>query len=370
MTDRGARQSPGPNGRLRFERVSSEDVPAIVRFLETVFATHPLAAASFAGDAGQRRWRWINDEHPVRLTDGPPAWICRVGDRIVGHIGVLPVEAKVLGAKRMLGWARDLIVDPAMRGRGIGSQLMRIAIQAVDVCSVLGYEDAYPLYRRLGYVDMGRLPLLAKPGDPGALASALPGPSPLAAVASRVLHVVRARAPAHPAAPRRVEILDRLDDRFDRWWPEVENAFQCVIRRTSASMNWRYAHEMSHRHRIIGAFVADDLRGIAVVRPGLSRGVTAGFLVEILAHPSDRDTMLRLIAASEAELRRSEPIAFFRAAVLHRSFQDALIETGYVPLPSPIHWIVAARDGPASITHVSDRGEWYLNGGDSDVDLL
>lgn len=137
-------------------------------------------------------------------------------------------------------------------------------------------------------------------------------------------------------------------------------------------MEWRYVRNPTRGYRLLGAVVHGDLRGVAVIRVGTSRRMRAGFIVELLAHPADDETILRLIAAADDELSAgsAEDVVFVRAGILHRAFGRALVRMGYVPVPSPIHWMLAGRHGRASLDGLLSRRDWYLNAGDSDIDFL
>lgn len=347
------------------------DLERVIDFLVAEFAREagvqpedPLAART--------RWRWSLADHPGRREDALPSWICLDVERVVGHVGAFPCDISVRGDVRGMAWARDLIVSPDARGRGVGSRLMRTVTQAYARSGVLGHADTYGLYRQIGYLDMGSVPLFLKVRRASVFARAFAPRPGLREAVSLALPLLQMRLPrGRPTL--RVEHVTAFDEEFDRWWLSLEPDLGCVIRRTSRTMQWRYLSNPSGRHRVLAARDGTGLRGIVVVRPGSSRGVPVGIIAEVLAHPADHDVMLELISAGEQELFGSpggRDIVFVRANVLHGSFGRAFIRAGYIPAPSPIKWILAGADGAASLQGLLEAGRWFVNGGDSDVDLL
>lgn len=358
---------------LVVERLAPERVEALVRFLPRAFAGQPSSAGLFAGDDGRRRWEWLNREQPLGLPDGGiPVWICRDGDTILGTVGAFPAELVVRGVVAPFAWARDMVVDPASRGRGIGSALMRRVIDEVGLCGVLGNADVYPLYRRLGFSDAGSLPTLVRVIDAAQVAASvgLPGPARVAAAAA--LSLLGLRPPRRP--PRiAVEVLTDFDERFDRLWGGIEPEVGAVLRRTSATLRWRYVRNPNREYRILGATGGGDLRGVAIIRLGTSRGLPAGFIVELLARPSDPAALDALIDAAAADLlARADAArpALLRTGVLHPTYRAAFVRAGWFPVPSAIRWILASAHGPADLARAGRPAAWLLNSGDSDLDFL
>lgn len=366
-----APEDRGDDG-LRIEPVTPDRVGALLGFLAAAYADQPAAADLFVGERGMARWRWLYEQYPVRQDGRLPAWICLEGERIVGHVGALPVEVVVRGELKEMAWARDLIVAPSMRGRGIGTKLMRLLPDTFERGGVLGYEDTYGLYRRIGYEEVGTLPVFLNVRRSQAFAAAFI-PSRAARPLVRVLlRLAQARPPAWGSHGVSIERLADFDGRFDELWRSIEPALGCVVKRTSETMRWRYLRNPTTRYQVLAALRGPDLRGVAVVRTGSSHGVPVGIVVEVLAHPADHGTIRALIDGAERTLREglAEPPVFLRAAVRNGPLGRALLRAGYLPSPSRIHLIVAGRHGRASVEGMLAADDWYLNAGDSDLDFL
>lgn len=74
--------------------------------------------------------------------DGP-LWGAFEGDRLLGHVALLP------------GWIDHLYVEPARHGKGIGSELVRLAQREQDDLQLYTFQSnvrARALYERHGFV--------------------------------------------------------------------------------------------------------------------------------------------------------------------------------------------------------------------------
>jgi hypothetical protein len=168
-----------------------------------------------------------------------------------------------------------------------------------------------------------------------------------------------------PRQSPRVRVVEALDHRFDEWWSVAERRRGSLIHRSSATMNWRYGQHPSHRYTILELDRDGPFGGVAVVRAGVSRGLSAGLLVELLVEPGDTDAAGELISAAERQLLEASPNhVLIRSNTFGRDIGRSLIGAGFVRAPSPFRWMIAGHliDG-------RDRS-MFLNGGDSDMDFI
>jgi hypothetical protein len=108
--------------------------------------------------------------------------------------------------------------------------------------------------------------------------------------------------------PREVSIVSRFGVETDTLWNELKNHFPCSTVRDSRYLNWRYADQPDHQYVFLRATDPDTRRvvGLAVIgidraRPDKNRGL----IFELLAAPTDKTTILRLLEFSVAHLAKS-----------------------------------------------------------------
>lgn len=358
------------------ERLTASREDELCDFFRTAYRDQPLAEFFQDDDFIRRRFRWINERNPVPLDGGVPAWICLQSGRIVGHLGALASDAIVQGEVIPLCWGRDLIVAPAARRLGAGPFLVMTAVRdARRPFLVAGLnDDAYSLYRQLGFHDAGTIPLYIKVRSAARLLETLPWPPVTRGAVSLLVTAAQllANRPRRRPRPLAITPSEGFDDEFDRWWAGVEPAFGCVVRRTRATLAWRYQDHPSHRYQCFAARDGRELRGVIVVRQGRSRGLPAGFISELLAHPQDRQALDSLLAHASEVLSspRTEAPVFTRCSALHRSFEVALARNGFLRAPSPFRWMLIHPEGTASLGPLVERERWLLTAGDGDLDML
>lgn len=346
----------------------------LMEFLQESYADQPISAAFGDRELIARRWRWLNEEYPAPDHGAVPSWICLLEGQIVGHVGALPVIAAVRGAPIQLWWARDLIVSRRARGRGVGSRLISTVVQHGKLVFLAGMNPGVrSMYRRLGYRDLGSFPVHVRVHDAARFVASLRWPRLMQAFLRMGL-VLRAKRVLRPrlSSCLRVEPFEGFDDSFEQWWSEVEHTREAVVRRTSATMNWRYRRHPTHRYTALVARAGSAVRGFAVVRHGRSRRLPTGFLVEVLAAPGDDEALDALVWHAQDILSGSaeEPSVFTRCTVLDRATAASLRRAGFLRVPSPIGWMAAGAGDGRSASNLLDRRLWFLNGGDSDLDAL
>ena len=349
---------------IRFGQASEAQLALAAEVCYRVYKESALRRAFLSPEMVLQRWRWVIDGNPTRSPFGVPAWVATLGDDVVGHFGLIPATAVVDGRAVPVAWGRDFFVAPSAQGAGVGPRLVGAAVAAVGTVLVAGLNPrATRAYLRVGFVLREPIPFYLKVLRPAEFAEAVSGRLPswlVRAGAEAATLWGRRRRPSSD----RVRVVDSFSERFDEWWSVVERRRGNIIHRSSATMNWRYREHPSHRHTILELERHDRLAGIAVVRAGVSRGLSAGVLVELLVEPGDRAAAAELIAAAERTLLDDPPDhALIRTNTFGAELGRALIGAGFVRAPSPFRWMVAGGDG---LGHRS----LFLNGGDSDMDFV
>jgi GNAT superfamily N-acetyltransferase len=349
---------------LRIIQADGQGFRAAAELARRVYGSGPIASAFSDPSVTLERWGWLA-KNPE---GGSPAWVAMRGGDVVGHVAILPVTVSAPSGLTRAAWARDLMVSPDVRGSGLGSQLIRTALTASGGQLLLGglNPNVSRMYRKLGYQDMGAIPSFVLPVRARAVLERLGVPSvvaafggPIARVTSRLLSTRSRGDPVH------VTPLDAFDARFDDWWSQIEPSLGCVVRRTSATMRWRYVEHPVNRYRAIAAWRDGALRAVVVARSGTTRGLPSGHIVELLAAPTDTDAALRLIDAAIDLLMADDPV-LLRCSTTSSVVRTALIRSGFLPAPAPFRWMLASPEGRP----LGACPRWTITSGDSDLDAI
>lgn len=354
---------------IRFSQASPQQIVQAAELSYRIYKDTAIRRAFLSPDMVLRRWQWILDGNPTQSPFGLPAWVATREGEVVGHFGLIPATAVVDGRPVNVAWGRDFFVDASVRGMGVGSRLVGTATRTAGVVLVAGLNpQATRAYSKAAFVERGAIPFYVKVIRPAQFATRVAsGRLPLwaARTASEVAGFWGRRRPAR--SPR-VRIAEGFDHRFDEWWSIVEHGRRCVIRRTSATMNWRYRQHPSHTYAVLELERDGRLRGVAVVRRGVSRGLPAGLLVELLTEPGDREAAQELISAAQDHFQEgsADPV-FLRSHTFGLEARAALVMAGFLPSPSPFTWMIANGDLLRSRERACPLS---LNGGDSDLDFI
>ena len=143
---------------LAFEPARREDLPQLVELLEILFAQeHELSP-----DA-------VKQERGLRLILENPAvgriYVAREGDRVLGMVNIQKTVSTAEGGP--VGSFEDFVVRPGQRGKGLGTRLIRYAIEqsaAEGLLRLILLTDgdnagAQRLYEKAGFARSGMLPM-------------------------------------------------------------------------------------------------------------------------------------------------------------------------------------------------------------------
>lgn len=341
------------------------DQTSLLAFRQSALGAHaPQAEASY--------FRWQSEKNPELDGGGAPVWFLRHDGRIIGQLSAIPVALQVMREVHRASWGVDLIVEDALRGRGVGTALCNACVAEYGLTLGAAVSaDARKALSRSGWKDLGTLPLFVRPlqGTETLLSSVLPRASVvLGASIDRVIRAADGVAGKAISAwtGTHFEEVSRFDDRVDALWASVSPDYEVVARRDQRTLNWRYAdHPEPGRYRMVSALKGDQLVGYAVVRVGRWRDQLGGYIIDFLAS-------LNHITALLVECLRVLREAGARWVLCwqtHRTLHSILKLLGFIRRPSGCALLV--RVGAASETHAQvllDRGRWYLTAGDSDID--
>jgi GNAT superfamily N-acetyltransferase len=140
------------------EAARPADVPALCELLAVLFAQE----AEFAPDAQAQR-RGL-----ARIVDDPAVGtilVAREGDAVLGMVNLLFTVSTALGERVAL--LEDMVVAPAARGRGIGSDLLREAVaharaqgcRRITLLTDGANEAAQRFYAKHGFSASGMMPM-------------------------------------------------------------------------------------------------------------------------------------------------------------------------------------------------------------------
>ncbi len=284
------------------------------------------------------------------------------GGEVVGVAAMSFFRTALNGVETRLAIPVNVATDPRYRGQGVFSTLERknetAAAESGSPLTVTFPNGAsYPIFMsRLGWIDLPRLRLWARPLRPGAvLRYALGRPGQRGGL----------RAP--DADPRsicglQVRLVDRFGPELDELGRRAATGYGSHFVRDAEYFNWRYL-DSPRDYRCFGAFRNDDLVGVAVVGHTFKHGVSAGFLADLVAAPDGRQETRALLSRAVAEVRGGAD-ALVLLPPPSRMQRRALLGAGFAPTNKKLRFIgKSLQDG----VHLDEGvGAWHFALGDFD----
>jgi GNAT superfamily N-acetyltransferase len=318
------------------------------------------------------RWRWMFVESARRLGVGPKVWICRDGDRIVGHNGAIPVRLKIGPDERLAAWLVDTMVLEEYRGLALGSRLMVEAHAELPLALSLGQtEQMRQIQFQLGWAEVAPLrtaQLLIRPER--VLKGKLP--APLAQAAGWGLRASdAARGLWRPG--RRVEVrpVDRFGVQHDRLWEAMARDVGCAVVRNASYLNWKYVDQPGQEFLKLELADADVVLGVVILmfrKADAHYRYDRAFLVDIVAPLSDDWLLLALVwaAREQASQRGADALVCYYT---DRRLARALRKAGFLAR-DPERFLLVRADppDPDHRRRLLSPDAWFVTQGDSDID--
>jgi GNAT superfamily N-acetyltransferase len=285
------------------------------------------------------------------------------GGEVVGIAAMSFFRTALDGSVRRLAIPVNVATDPRYRGQGVFSTLEEeneaAAAEAGSPLTVTFPNGAsYPIFiRRLGWIDLPRLRLWARPLRASAVARYLLGKP------GRSVGGLRPRHDAsRPVRGLDVRPIERFGPDFDRLGAAAGSTYGNHFVRDAEYFNWRYLDSPSD-YRSFGAFRGEELAGVAVVGHTFKHGVSAGFLADLVVAPGDSAAMRALLARSHDEVRGGAD-ALVLLPPPGRTERWALARSGFAPTNKQLRFIGKVLGAGAQLD--GRASSWHFTLGDFD----
>lgn len=348
------------------ERRRPEDQPALERMYAEVFGADEARL-------NRERWQWQYEDNPHCPDEGPEIWVAKENGDVLGQYATMPVRLKVRDHLVRASWGMDVMVRPSIQRKGIGSRLFLYWDRQVEASLGLGLSLAsYTLFQKLQWEDVGPVPCYTRILDPTQLLARRVGRVPAMMMTPLAKLTLGAAFPARASARSRAPVDIRgletpFDVGFDRLWERAAPGFDFVAERTSAYLEWKYHRAPHVTYQIFQALRDNEVAGFIVLRAAEPSGVRIGLVVDLFAHPEDRDVLDALIDRA-AEWGRERQVGRLQAFMMDQRLARRLRHKGFFEIGSPMQFCLRVRSQYADESFFRDTTRWHVTFGDSDQD--
>jgi Acetyltransferase (GNAT) domain len=281
---------------------------------------------------------------------------------VVGVAAMSFFTTRLNGVETRLAIPVNVATDARYRGQGVFSTMQQLNEEAAAASGspmtvTFPNANSYPIFiRRLGWIDLPRLRLWARPlrvagvvryalgreGELGGMRD--PDPTP------RSYHGLEVRA------------IDGFDADMDALGLRAADSYGSHFSRDARYFNWRYL-DSPRDYRCFGAYRGAELAGVAVVGHTFKHGVSAGFLADLVAGPEDGRAVRALVerAVAEVEGGADALVLLPPAASAQRR---ALLRAGFAPTSKKLRFIGKSLREGVGIDERADA--WHFTLGDFD----
>lgn len=348
---------------------------------ETIDLTQDYYGESWISDPGFLKWQY--EDNPAG-----PAVIQLARDvetsQLAGQNVVIPMRFKANDKLIKGTLCLNILTRKAYYGQGIFTGLAKpvyqdCAEQGLEFCYAFPNPNSYPGFlRKLGFADLGSVPLLLRPLNPKAL------------VQKKVGSLL-----AHLALPFQLlfRVKDRSDDRYEVYpltalnlselnvfWTKIQHKYPIMGIRDADYLRWRYFDIPLRDYQLYGVRQKNNstLLGYIVGRCTEVEAMGSGMIVDFLVDPNHLAAgnnlihrILRFFVDNNMDLAGSLMLP-------HTDESRLLKANGFFPCPKALEPqpfpVIYRRFSPPAVGEEPDDSDpflqlshWFLTMGDYDV---
>ncbi len=356
--------------RKRISLLEPVDIPELRLFQRATFGGGDVIQSS------ETHHHWLFDGNPYNDGNTPQFWIYRDEQgAIQGQQGGIPFRLWTGKQSWRASWGIDLMVSPPYRVRGIGAVLNEHYVEQNEVTAAIGItEAARKAHLRAGWMDLGTIPLYARPLSPAGILAGFPDNKVKGAAATALgyplLRLMESIGVIHARTKKaRLEPVERFDERSDQVWEKAKEDYPILAERNLDYLRWRFdSAPKTNDYRRYYLYLKDELKGYAVIRLGKRGERPVAALCDFLCPASCQKAMFALTIRAA----REEGASDLHCAVLSPHIREnEMKRLGFIPLSLRSRFMVTTHPekGPPRAL-LSNPNNWFITMANSDMEWM
>lgn len=250
-----------------------------------------------------RRWRWEFVNAPLSSIQ----MFAEINGKIVGHMGLICLPIKI-GNRIIKGsQAVDLAVHPSYRGRGIflmiGQKLMEEAAKRnISLSYGIPNEPAYRGHLKYGWFLASYISVLVKLITKKGLVifilsrilnflrkPSFDSLSKLLCLVGNLKAIIRRKSndTAMHFCAYEIVSIDFFDDKFDKFWKEIQDQHALVVVKNAKYLNWRYFNKPNTKYSVLAVIREGKVYGFVVLALDTYSILKRGYIIDLMAKSED-----------------------------------------------------------------------------------
>jgi GNAT superfamily N-acetyltransferase/lipocalin len=318
------------------------------------------------------RWHWQYINNPT----GKIALLLAVGEagELAGQYALSPLILKVNNHTTLATLSLDTMVHPAYRGQGMFTKLAqdlygKMAQMGVDLIYGFPNEQSHHGFiKNLQWIDLYQtLPLWVRPLNFSTVVKKVFRSDLLTALGAPLASLGYSVVFQTARASTTVRQVTAFDERADQLWEQAKGRAPIMVQRDQRYLNWRYPQHPDYRYTLFISERGDELLGYGVLSTQTVAGMSAAFIVDLLATSSTVEQDLIGAMLNFAHRERFD----VANALMPPGHAGSLRRCGFIPLPKQL-FPQELHLGVRNLTHrfsdnlLHDARNWYITWGDHD----
>ena len=295
---------------------------------------------------------------------------CCVDEEVVGHQSAIEIDLNIGDTVLKAVYATDLRVRPEWKMKGLGVALMGKLINDYDVVISLGVSDeAYKMFIRQGWIDLGKTNFYLKPLTTKGLFSK-DAPMTLVVRLRNYLALMYSKmndltcsllSPSINLTP-----FEAFDESHEKFWDSVSSESKNGIKKSKEYFNWRFFQcPGSPKYEALQSVDENGrVSGYVVVKQAEWKGRSALVIVELQTESNSLDAFIHQII----KLARQKKADVVLYQGIEPKVESALQKRAFYKRPYGDRFLVY-NNRPELQEAMESVDNWKVNFSDSDMDF-
>ena len=291
--------------KIKIRKIKTEDFQLIKELWELHFGKRGAEKRTISFNL------LINDNPLSVLKDG--YYVMEEDDKIIAYEGIMPHKMFLAGNDYDGYIYHDTMVDPAHRGRGLGTKLVKAVISKNPLFSIAVWMNApnARVFEKCGWKPVTGLTTYVRGynAEPYIKTKSKTVNKLLTTIINSILssaYKIEKMFYNYPDKRLNLQTVNRFDGAVDKLFHAVKNKFGCITYRTKDVLNWKYANKYSSaEYKKIICKVEGELLGYIVYRTRVVDGgkkLTTVF--DYLCSPERIDVFRALLEGAIVEIEK------------------------------------------------------------------
>lgn len=312
------------------------------------------------GDKILTFWQW---RQKINLTKGIETdYIVKTDKKIVGAMGLNPVETTYNGNTFLTFWHRDTLISPVMRGKGLVKQLLKHTSEHWDLVLAKGSNNImYKIRKAFGWKDVQNSDYLMHVLNPFKTGNTI-----IKNIIYFVLFLWSKTLSSLVFGSNLVCMkIDRFGTDFDDLADSVSGTNELKLYKSSHYLNWRYFHCPDREYTVIRC--GDNKLSGAIVLRLPKENNSEAWIIDCICDSSDVKCIKALLKAAFQYFKQNK-VGRILVFCTSPEIRNILFQFGFVSIKrSPKFTYIIKQDHPI-YNNISDM-KWNFWHGDSDNEL-